>query len=192
MSGVRLPAAQRRAQLVDVAIEVFGGAGYHNASMADIAARAGVTKPVLYQHFDSKEELFRAAVQDCGRRMRETIAAATSGAEHPRDMVAAGFSAYVAFIDEHAAAFRTLFSDASRSDPVLAAEVHEVEELIAEQIALLITIEGLSEDERRIVARAIVGLAEGGGRYWDAGDRDVAADKLATILADLAWAGLRG
>ena len=66
MSATRLPADERRDQLLDVALEVFATAGFHGASMNEIAEAAGVTKPVLYQHFDSKNDLF-AALLDEGR-----------------------------------------------------------------------------------------------------------------------------
>ena len=59
-SSPRLSATARREQILDVALEVFGRAGFHGASMNDVADAAGVTKPVLYQHFDSKRELYRA------------------------------------------------------------------------------------------------------------------------------------
>ena len=74
MSQARLPASARREQILDVALEVFGTRGYHGASMNEIAEAAGVTKPVLYQHFDSKDELFAALIEDVGTRMRDTIA----------------------------------------------------------------------------------------------------------------------
>ena len=60
MAAARMPAAQRRTQLMDVAMRVFSREGYHGATMADVADAAGVTKPVLYQHFPSKRDLYLA------------------------------------------------------------------------------------------------------------------------------------
>ena len=65
-SNPRLTATARREQILDVALEVFGRAGFHGASMNDVADAAGVTKPVLYQHFDSKRELYRALLEEVG------------------------------------------------------------------------------------------------------------------------------
>ena len=71
MNGPRLSADARREQILDVAIDVFGRAGYYGASMNDIADAAGVTKPVLYQHFDSKSDLYAALLDEVGDRMLE-------------------------------------------------------------------------------------------------------------------------
>ena len=73
MSSLRLTADARRTQILDVAVDVFGQGGYYGASMNDIADAAGVTKPVLYQHFDSKSDLYRALIDDVGDRMIEAI-----------------------------------------------------------------------------------------------------------------------
>ena len=76
----RLPAAARRRQLLDSALDVFAARGYHGASMNDVADAAGVTKPVLYQHFDSKQDLYLALLEEVGRRLITAIAKATAGA----------------------------------------------------------------------------------------------------------------
>ena len=73
-SSPRLSATARREQILDVALEVFGRAGFHGASMNDVADAAGVTKPVLYQHFDSKRELYRALLEEVGSRLLSAIA----------------------------------------------------------------------------------------------------------------------
>ena len=77
----RLPAAQRRRQLLDVALTVFARDGFHDASMNDVARAAGVTKPVLYQHFSSKRDLFVELLTEIGNQLRDTIAKATADAD---------------------------------------------------------------------------------------------------------------
>ena len=79
----RLPAVRRRRQLLDVALEVFAGRGYHGTSMEEVAEAAGVTKPVLYQHFDSKRELYRELLTDVGQRLVEEVLKATASASGP-------------------------------------------------------------------------------------------------------------
>ena len=81
--AARLPAARRRRQLLDVALELFAAHGYHATSMNDIAEAAGVTKPVLYQHFRSKRELYLELLEDVGGRLRDSIGKATSEATSP-------------------------------------------------------------------------------------------------------------
>ncbi len=88
-STPRLPAARRRRQLLDTARAVFAERGFHSTSMNDIADAAGVTKPVLYQHFSSKRDLFREVLEDVGGRLEETIAKAAAGAPGPREQVEA-------------------------------------------------------------------------------------------------------
>ncbi len=74
----RLSANARREQLLDVALDTFARAGYHETSMNDVADAAGVTKPVLYQHFESKRELYQALLDDVGARLVAAITEATA------------------------------------------------------------------------------------------------------------------
>src|SRR3954470_20805321 len=81
---MRLPAEQRRTQLLAVAVEIFAERGFHATSMDDIADAAGVTKPVLYQHFPSKRALYRELLDDVDRQLTDRLAQATAGGTHPR------------------------------------------------------------------------------------------------------------
>ena len=189
---MRLPAPERRRQLLSVAIEEFGSTGYHDTSMNRLADAAGVTKPVLYQHFASKRDLYLELLRDIGGRLRESILDATSQASGPHSQVEAGFGAYFRFFADDPPAFVVLFGDGARKDEEFAALSHEVEASLAETIAELIVAEGLDEDDRRVLAFGIVGLAEGSARYWVARGLDIDTSRLATRLADLVWYGLRG
>lgn len=188
----RLPGPERRQQLLEVAAEIFGRGGYDQASMADIAAAAGITKPVVYQHFPSKRALFLEVLGECGRRMEAQIDKATADANGPREQVERGFAGFVGFFEEHPAMFRVLFSDANRSDPEFAAELARTELVVAERIAALIDIETLSTDERRLLAVGIVGIGEAACRHWMSGDSGLTAQRTAALLANLTWTGLRG
>src|SRR5688572_33382675 len=112
-SPVRLPAPARRRQLLDVALEAFAGGGFHRTSMDDIAESAGVTKPVLYQHFRSKRALFLELLDDVGRHLLDAITTATIGATTPREQVETGLTAYFQFVADHHASFVLLFGDGS-------------------------------------------------------------------------------
>jgi AcrR family transcriptional regulator len=177
---------------LSVAIEEFGSTGYHDTSMNRLADAAGVTKPVLYQHFASKRDLYLELLRDIGGRLRESILDATSQASGPHSQVEAGFGAYFRFFADDPPAFVVLFGDGARKDEEFAALSHEVEASLAETIAELIVAEGLDEDDRRVLAFGIVGLAEGSARYWVARGLDIDTSRLATRLADLVWYGLRG
>ena len=198
--SARLPAHERRRQLLDSALPVFAHNGYRGTSMNQIAEAAGVTKPVLYQHFASKRELFAEVLADQGGQLEEAILKATA-AETPRGQVQAGFRAYFRFVAERTDAFRVLFGAGTRHDVEFAQTVRHLEASMADIIATMIDIEGLDQDRRRLLAHGVVGIAEVTSRHWLAnaehdvnGDVviDVDADALAAQVADLAWAGLRG
>jgi AcrR family transcriptional regulator len=191
---MRLPADQRRQQLLDVAREVFSERGFHAASMDEIAEAAGVTKPVLYQHFPSKRSLYIELLEDTGEQLLHALTVATSGVETGRERVESGFLAYFRFVSERRAGFRLLFSASIGTDPEFARVVDRVVRHAAEIISQLIEIPA-SEAHRRVLANALVGMAESVGRHTsDAPDRDDAADAedLARWISELAWFGLRG
>jgi AcrR family transcriptional regulator len=188
----RLPAAERRAQLLDVALRVFGEQGFHDTSMNDIAETAGVTKPVLYQHFGSKRALYLEVLREVGGRLRDAVGKATASAASPHQQVERGFHAYFTWVGESRSGFDVLFAGETRRDREFVAEALRVENGIADVIAELIVVEGLTEERRRLLAYAIVGLAETTSRHWLSNDLDLGAAELAQQCADLAWAGLRG
>lgn len=190
--AARLPAARRRQQLLEVALATFGELGFHPTSMNDVAEAAGVTKPVLYQHFRSKRDLYREVLSEVGARLLDAITKATTAAQSPRQQVELGFVAYFRFVEANEAAFRVLFGGGTRRDEEFAAQVAAVESAIAEAIATLIDVEGLTVPQRRQLAHGLVGLAEGTSRAWMAEGTEQPADDLARLLADLAWRGLRG
>src|SRR6476646_7442621 len=122
----RLPAARRRRQLLDVALETFAARGYHPTSMNDIAEAAGVTKPVLYQHFRSKRALYLELLEDVGGRLQDAIEKAVSEADGPREQVTAGFTAYFHFVADQTTAFQLLFGGGARRDEEFADAVRLV------------------------------------------------------------------
>jgi AcrR family transcriptional regulator len=188
--SARLPAAARRRQLLDVALARFAEQGFHATSMEDVAEAAGVTKPVLYQHFRSKRALYLELLDDVGARLLEAITKATAAATTPREQVEAGFKAYFRFVAGHQEAFTLLFGSGARRDDEFAEAVREVEAAVATAIAGLIS--GVDAEDQQLVAHGIVGLAEGTSRHWVAHGLDLDPDLLAARIADLAWAGLRG
>ena len=191
---LRLPAAERRSQLFGVALDAFAEHGFNGTSMNDVAEAAGVTKPVLYQHFASKKALYRELVDHIGRELEDAIVAAVAKADGPRQQVEAGFRAYFRWATSQGAAFTVLFADRNRMDSELAAAVAKVESMVADRVASLIVVEGLSEDERHVLAFGVIGLAESTSRHWLGRGLGpgLDADAFADTVAQLAWSGLRG
>ena len=189
--STRLPAPERRRQLLDTALEVFATQGFHATSMNDVAEAAGVTKPVLYQHFASKRGLYLELLNDVGATLLEQISKATAAATGPRGQVESGVSAYFHFVDQNRSAFTLLFGSGARRDVEFSDAVRRVETAVADAVASLIDAD-LDDEHRRVLAHGIVGLAEGTSRHWVADGLDLDPDRMARQVADLAWAGLRG
>jgi AcrR family transcriptional regulator len=188
--NLRLPAAERRRQLLDVALDVFAVDGFHATSMNDVAEAAGVTKPVLYQHFTSKRQLYLELLEDVGARLGQLIGDATATAGGPHEQVERGFAAYFRFVHEHRSAYQLLFGGGSRRDTEFSDAVRRVEEHLATSVAALIDAD-VGPEHRRTLAFGLIGLAEGTSRLWVAEDRVFDPDVLAREVADLAWGGLR-
>jgi AcrR family transcriptional regulator len=189
---MRLPAEQRRRQLLDVSCDVFAAGGFHATSMDDVALAAGVTKPVLYQHFPSKRALFVELLDDVGRQLLDRLTTAASRAETGRERVEVGFAAYFQFVTSNRAAFRLLFGASVRNDAEFADIADRVLDDAAELISVWIEIEGTAE-HRKVLAHALVGIAEAASRYAltdPEGSQDAA--QLASWISELAWFGLRG
>ncbi|MDQ6697521.1 MAG: TetR/AcrR family transcriptional regulator [Actinomycetota bacterium] len=191
-AAARLPAPARRRQLLDVAVGVFAEHGLHGASMNQVARAAGVTKPVLYQHFRSKRDLYREVLEDVGGRLEAAIVKATADATGPRQQVQAGFRTYFGWVATERAAFILLFGGATRRDDAFVETAQRVEATIADAIAVLIDVDGLDAMQRRVLAHGIVGIAESTSRHWVANDLPLDPEDLAAQAFELAWAGLRG
>lgn len=174
-----------------MALREFAARGYHRTSMDEIAEAAGVTKPVVYQHFTSKRALYLELLDHVGSQLLDAILKATAGAAGPHGQVEAGFAAYFRVVADNGDAFRLLFGGGARRDDEFAEAVRRVEVAIADAIAGLIDAD-IDEEHRRLLAHGIVGLAEGASRHWVAMGLDLDPDQAADRVAELAWAGLRG
>jgi AcrR family transcriptional regulator len=188
--GMRLRAAERRAQLLGVARRLFARDGYRGASMESIAEAAGVTKPVLYQHFSSKRALYEALLASELGRLTEELETAFSQAEGNAERLRRGFGAYLDFVDRNEDAFRLLFTEALALDADFQQQVAEFRRWVAGRVAAIIAAEaGLPAARARALAAAIVGMAEGAAGWWLDERRPLAAGELADELAGLAWKG---
>jgi len=187
----RLNAVARREQLLDVALEVFARAGYHGASMNDVAEAAGVTKPVLYQHFESKRELYQALLDEVGARLVGAITSATAGTTDGREQTELGFRAYFRWVAQDHDSFRLVYGSGARRDEEFNRAVRRVTAAAAAAIAPLIAAD-IDDEHRLTLAHAIVGLAEGASRRLVERGDAFDPDEVARQVSDLAWAGLRG
>jgi len=169
--------------------------------MDDIAHAAGVTKPLLYQHFKSKRSLFLELLDHVVVRIVAAITDAAKSAPGPRQQVEAVCSAYFSFVLHNESAMRLLLDSVLAYDLELAKAMRRVNDTVAGAVGPLIQAD-IDPDHRRVLAAAVVGMAEGVTRDWlrlqaghisssSAEALDAEAGLLATRVADLAWAGLR-
>lgn len=186
----RLPAAERREQLLDVALDIFAQRGYHETSMNDVAEAAGITKPVLYQHFASKRVLYLALIDEAGRRLLDAVTGAQLETTGGRQRTERGFQAYFNWVHQDNDAFHLLFGDGARRDPEFDATAGRYATKIAQAIEPLITAD-IEPEHRRTLAHAIVGLAEGVSRHLLRLGESFDPELIARQVSDLAWAGLR-
>lgn len=188
----RLPAAERRQQLVRTAITVFAEQGYAATTMDSIAVRAGITKPILYRHFDSKHDLFLTLMSEIGRRITDQVVADVMAATTPYERVQFGVKSFVAYMVDHNDEFRLAFGEGSRSEAEFMAILEQFELLMAQAIADLTDIPELSMEARLLMARGVVAMVESIARFWLTKPGEISVAELTDYTTDLIWLGLRG
>jgi AcrR family transcriptional regulator len=191
--GVRMPRDERRAQLLAAATDVFVTNGYHATVMDDIAERAGVSKPVLYQHFPGKLELYLALLErhadELVRRVREAIEETHDNRQRTRNAV----GAYFDFVDGHGEAFRLVFESDLRNQPPVRAVVERMYTACVQAIAQAVVADaGLDADRAWLVAVGVVGICEHSARYWLMRRDELPKEEAVALTAALAWKGLAG
>jgi AcrR family transcriptional regulator len=189
----RLTAEARRAQLLSVAREVFAEDGYHSAAMEKIAQRAGVTKPVLYQHFDGKKELYLALLESDMTRLLAQVSSAIDGAHTNVDRIRKGLGAYFDYIEANVDSFRLLFRETMGADPEFRECIDRFHDAAAGRVGAIIHDEaGLPLDEAELLARGIIGLSEAAATWWIDRKQTIDRNDLVRDLTELAWRGLAG
>lgn len=186
----RLSADARREQLLEVAIDAFAKSGYHSTSMNDVAAAAGVTKPVLYQHFDSKRALYVALLDDVGDRITNAVLEASKNTDSGKETTRLGFIAYFTWVAEHPREFQLLFGSNDRTDVEFTAMTRKLESSLAEAIAPLITA-GIDAQHQRTLALGLIALAIGVSQHLLAEGKRFNPETIAEQVFQFAWAGLR-
>lgn len=189
-----MPKEQRRTQVLDAARAVFVESGYHAAGMDVIAERAGVSKPVLYQHFPSKLDLYLALL-DAG--LEELLEATDTAARETPDnklRVQRTMRAYFAFVDNPDSAYRLVFESDLMNEPAVRIRVEAANHEIAKRIAKVISEDtGLRPDEALLLGSGMQGMAQVAARGWlDHDSMLMTRDEAADLIAALAWRGIRG
>jgi len=192
--AARLPRDQRRAQLLDAANEVFTSKGYHAAAMDDIAEAAGVSKPVLYQHFPSKLDLYLALLDSSCERLVEIVTEALASTDYNADRVVATMGAFYEFVSSSAGEFRFVFESDLTGEGRVQQRLWRVNDEIADAIADVISEDtALPGAESKLLAISLVGIAQVSARYWVSGDSaKIPLDEAKQLVSSLAWRGISG
>lgn len=190
----RLPRVQRRAQLLAAARDVFVANGYHAAVMDDIAERAGVSKPVLYQHFPSKLELYLALVDEQADELVRRVRAAIAETRDNKIRVHNTLAAYFDFVDAEGEAFRLIFESDLRSEPAARERVERAYSECTAALAEVIGADtGVDAQRAELLAVGLTGAAELGARFWlesQSSERAMSKKDAVTLLASLSWRGI--
>lgn len=189
---VRMPRSQRREQLLRHARDVFVESGYHSASMDDIAERAGVSKPVLYQHFPGKLELYLDLLDEAIDQVRTLLVQALDRPLGGTALVRATVDAYFGFVTAEGGAFRLVFESDLTNEPESTNRVRKLHNDCAEAIASkLRQFTDLDGEEAQMAAIGIVGMAQVSARAWFSLDA-LPKERAVDVISGLAWRGLRG
>jgi AcrR family transcriptional regulator len=191
--GTRLPRSVRREQLLGAAQEIFVANGYHAAAMDDIAERAGVSKPVLYQHFPGKLDLYVALLDQHADMLQARVRAALDSTTDNHERVAGCIRAYFDFVDDPGGAFRLVFESDLRNEPAVRERVERSLQRSVEAIADTIARDtGLQRGDAELLSCGLTGVAEISARWWLASADQIPKERAIELIQALAWRGISG
>lgn len=189
----RLPRDERRALLLSAALEVFTVSGFHAASMDDIADRAEVSKPVLYQHFPSKLDLYLAVLDVHIDSLVFAIQKAISSTKENKNRVKATVDAYFGFIDSEGGAFRLLFESDMNVEPQVRQRLNRMTYDCAAAVSAVISIDtGLPKEESMMLAIGLIGCVQITARHWLEKDGKIDRENASAMVTNLMWRGISG
>ncbi|HNM84105.1 MAG TPA: TetR/AcrR family transcriptional regulator [Mycobacterium sp.] len=189
--GNRLPRDERRGQLLGSASQVFVDRGYHAASMDEIADRAGVSKPVLYQHFSSKLELYLAVLAQHVDNLVSGVRQALRTTTDNRQRVRAAVAAFFDFIEHDGQGYRLIFENDYVTEPSVSAQVKVATEACTDAVFDLISHDSALDPHRaRMIAVGLVSISVDSARYWLDNDRPIGKDEAVEGTVQFIWGGL--
>ena len=189
----RLPRDERRAQLLAAALEVFTAAGYHSAAMDEIADRAGVSKPVLYQHFPSKLELYLAVLDTHIDSLVFAIQRAIQSTPDNSKRVQATIAAYFDFIEAEGEAFRLLFESDMNVEPAVRERLNRMTYDCAAAVSAVISLDtGLPQEAAMLLGVGLIGSAQVTARHWLERDSKLTREQAQTLVTNIIWRGISG
>jgi len=186
----RLTAAARRAQLIEVGRAVFAESGYEATSVEEIAARAKVSKPILYSHFGGKEGLYAVVIDREVERILGRITEAVSSGP-PRARLEQAALAYLTYVQEYPEGFAVLLRDAPKQSSEMPTLMHDLADRIGEVFTQQFGNAGYDSKIAPIYAHALVGMVAFVGQWWTESHKAPPVETVASHIGALAWMGLR-
>ena len=167
--------------------------GYHSAAMDEIAERAGVSKPVLYQHFPGKLELYLALLDESVDTLLETVRDALRSNPDPKQRVAATFGAYFEYVGGEGQAYRLVFESDLSNETAVRDRLDRAQRECAAMVSQAVREDaGLSDEEAHLLSVGLVGMAQVTARYWLDTRDDIPREAAEQLVARLAWRGISG
>jgi AcrR family transcriptional regulator len=193
VARARMTGKQRREQLLDVGRKLFAEKGFEGTSVEEIAATAGVSKPVVYEHFGGKEGLYAVVVDREIQSLLDSITASLSSAAHPRVMLEQAALALLEYIESSTDGFRILVRDSpvAQSTGTFASMLSDVASQVESLLADEFKSRGLDSKTSPLYAQMLVGMVALTGQFWLDHRKQKKAD-VAAHLVNLAWNGLSG
>lgn len=188
---VRLPAAERRAAILDAAMEAFARRGYHGTSIDDIASAAGISKALIYEHFSSKRDLHATLIAQQSDELFGRLRANAAPGRAAEERLRGGVDAFLGFVEERREAWRALFRDAA--DPELGEVVERAQREATTAIVALMLADPQAtagaERDVEVVAQMLSGAVQALANWWH-DHQDVPREALVERVMAFAWLGL--
>ncbi|MBF4134560.1 MULTISPECIES: TetR/AcrR family transcriptional regulator [Streptomyces] len=188
----RMTGAERREQLLDIGRTLFAAKGFEGTSVEEIAAKAGVSKPVVYEHFGGKEGLYAVVVDREMRQLLDMVTGALT-AGHPRELLEQAAFALLDYIEAYTDGFRILVRDSpvAQSTGTFASLISDIATQVEDILGTEFKNRGFDAKLAPLYAQALVGMVALTGQWWlDA--RKPKKSEVAAHLVNLAWHGLDG
>ena len=183
--------SQRREQLLDVARRLLAERGFEATSVEEIANRAGVSKPVVYEHFGGKDGIYAVVVEREMRKLLDRIDAALAVGDHPHQLVGQAALAFLDYIEEYSDGFRILVRDSpvAGSGGTFSSLLGDIARQVEHVLRAQFDRRGYEPELAALYAQALVGMVGLTGQWW-LDTREPDKTEVAAHLANLAWNGL--
>ncbi|WUD74924.1 TetR/AcrR family transcriptional regulator [Streptomyces sp. NBC_00510] len=189
---VRMTGKERREQLLDVGRTLFAERGFEGTSVEEIAHKAGVSKPVVYEHFGGKEGLYAVVVDREMRCLLDMVTGALTGG-HPRELLEQAAFALLDYIEQYTDGFRILVRDSpvAQSTGTFASLISDIATQVEDILGMEFKQRGFDAKLAPLYAQALVGMVALTGQWWLDAQKPKKAE-VAAHLVNLSWNGLSG